>query len=308
MVKKVIRFYFISTITLLFFLVSTGFAQAPVKAVKRAPKTLKNRILKPIDNSHLPDLIIDRFELIPQYATMSEPYQIKIWFKEYPILVKSPRVKIVRKNIFAPALLINSREFSIPTQWKSYNPGITISYDAEKQIDIKVQQKKRLTITLDINNDIAEKNESNNTITHDYGLYPADTKLPDLMFYDHYIKKLAIESKYYFKSESSNFQKRVHEKVKIWGYVVNFGNATARPFKIKIKGDLNRDLNTKFTKTIHVKKQIKPNEIYTFYTYITWPTPGYKVCLFELDIDDEVIESNENNNDSVGTCSLRIAE
>jgi hypothetical protein len=94
----------------------------------------------------------------------------------------------------------------------------------------------------------------------------------------------------------------------IWGYVVNFGNDTARPFKIKIIGDLNRDLGTKFTKIIQINKLIKPNEIYTFYTYITWPTPGFKVCLFELDIDDQVIESNENNNTSVGTCTLRIAE
>lgn len=286
--------------------------QAPTKknkfANKSAPLVLKKQTAKLPDNSHLPDLIVDKFELIPKYAILGEPYKIKIWFKEYPKLAKSPWTEVVKENIFAPALLRSTRKFSIPTQWKSSSPGIIINYDAEQLVDITVQQKKKLTITLDINNDIAEKNEGNNIITHDFGLYPSNTKMADLMFYDHYIKKLAIESQYYFKSESPNFQKQVHQPVKIWGYVVNFGNDTARPFKIKIIGDLNRDLKTKFTKIIQINKLIKPNEIYTFHTYITWSTPGLKVCLFELDIDDQVIESNENNNTSVGTCTLRIAE
>jgi hypothetical protein len=277
-------------------------------AKKITPLVIKKQTAKLPDTSHLPDLIVDRFELIPKYARLGEPYKIKIWFKEYPVLAKSPWVEVVRENTFAPALLRSTRKFSIPTQWKSYDPGITITYDAEKLVDITVQQKKKLTITLDIENDIDERNEGNNIITHDFGLYPADTKMADLMFYDHYIKKLAIESQYYFKSESPNFQKKVHQPVKIWGYVVNFGNDTARPFKIKIIGDLDRDLKTKFTKVIQINKLIKPNEIHTFHTYITWSTPGLKVCLFELDIDDQVIESNENNNTSVGTCTLRIAE
>jgi hypothetical protein len=286
--------------------------QAPVQknkvANKSAPLVLKKQTAKLPDNSHLPDLIVDKFELIPKYAILGEPYTIKIWFKEYPGLAKSPWIEVVKENTFAPALLRSTRKISIPTQWKSHSPGITINYDAERLIDITVQQKKKLTITLDMDNDIAEKNEGNNIITHDFGLFPSNTKMADLMFYDHKIKKLAIESQYYFKSESPNFQKHVHQPVKIWGYVVNFGNDTARPFKIKIIGDLNRDLGTKFTKIIQINKLIKPNEIYTFYTYITWPTPGFKVCLFELDIDDQVIESNENNNTSVGTCTLRIAE
>lgn len=345
MKKRFLDLFFVSTATLLFFLISTCFAQTPAKPVisesniKTNPQSIKvlspngNRTIKKRassqkskivnknttrfmkkrsanlpDNSHLPDLIIDKFELVPKYAILGEPYTIKIWFKEYPRLAKSPRVEVVKENIFAPALLRSTRSFSIPTQWKSYSPGITINYDAEQLIDITVQQKKRLTITLDINNDIAEKNEGNNKITHDFGLYPSNTRMADLMFYDHPIKHLASESQYYFKSESPNFQKHVHQPVKIWGYVVNYGNDTARPFKIKMTGDLNRELKTKFTKIIPINKLIKPNEIYTFYTYMTWPTPGLKVCLFELDIDDQVIESNENNNTSVGTCTLRIAE
>lgn len=96
--------------------------------------------------------------------------------------------------------------------------------------------------------------------------------------------------------------------MKIWGYVVNFGNAAARPFKIEIIGNLDRNLKTKFTEIIQINKLIKPDEIYTFYTHITGSRAGLKVCLFELDIDDQVIESNENNNPSVGTCTLRIAE
>jgi len=286
--------------------------QAPLQknkvANKSAPLVMKKQTAKLPDNSHLPDLIVDKFELIPKYAILGEPYEIKIWFKEYPRLAKSPLIEVVKENTFAPALLRSTREFSVPTQWKSHSPEITINYDAERLIDITVQQKKKLTVTLDMNNDIAEKNEGNNIITHDFGLFPSDTKMADLMFYDHHIKKLAIESQYYFKSESPNFQKHVHQPVKIWGYVVNFGNDTARPFKIKIIGDLNRDLKTKFTKIIQINKQIKPDEIYTFHTYITWPTPGFKVLLFELDIDDQVIESNENNNTSVGTCTLRIAD
>ncbi len=275
---------------------------------KGTSQTLKKQKVTPPDSSHLPDFIVDRFELIPKYAILGEPYQVQIWFKEYPRLAKSPWVEILKENVFAPALLRSTRKSSIPTRWKSHSPEITISYEAERLIDIEVQQKKKLTITLDSDNDIAEKNEGNNIITHNFGLYPVNTKMADLMFYDHLIKKLASESQYYFKSESSNFQKRVHQKVKIWGYVVNFGNATARPFKIKIKGDLNRDLKTKFTKTIQVNKQIKPNEVHTFHTYITWSTPGLKVLLFELDIDDQVIESNEDNNHSVGTCTLRISD
>ena len=277
-------------------------------AKKITPLTLKKQTAKLPDTSHLPDLIVDKFELIPKYAILGEPYAINIWFKEYPRLAKSPWVEVLRENIFAPALLRSTRKFSIPTQWRSNTPEITISYDAEQLVDVKVQQKKKLTITLDINNDIDERNESNNIVSYDFGLYPADTKMADLMFYDHKIKHLASESQYYFKSESPNFQKKVNEPVKIWGYVVNFGNDTARPFKIRIKGDLDRDLKTKFTKIIKINKQIKPNEVHTFHTYITWSTPGLKVCLFELDIDDQVIESNENNNTSVGTCTLRIAE
>lgn len=345
MKKRYLELFFVSTITLLFFLISTCFAQAaekPVrsesnietnpksnrflspnrrKTIKKQTSSQQKKIFKksatqfkkkPIkklpDNSNLPDLIIDKFELVPKYAILGERYTIKIWFKEYPRLVKTPWAKVVKENIFAPALLRNTSKFPIPTQWKSSSPEITINYDAEQIIDMTVQQKKRLTISLDINNEIAEKNEGNNIITYDFGLYPSNTRMADLIFYDHPIKGLASESQYYFKSESPNFQKHVHQPVKIWGYVVNYGNDTARPFKIKITGDLDRDLKTKFTKIIQINKLIKPNEVYTFYTNITWSSPGLKVCVFDLDIDDQVIESNEDNNTSVGTCSLRIAE
>jgi hypothetical protein len=275
---------------------------------KKPVTTMEPQTATTPDTSHLPDFVVDKFELIPKYAFLGEPYEIRIWFKEYPRLGKSPWVEIVRENTLAPALLRRTDKKAIPVTWKSNSPEITVSYAAEQLIDISVQQKKRLTVTMDINNDISEKNEANNIITHDFRLYPPGTKMADLIFYDHAIKNLTSESQYYFKSESPNYEKKVNQPVKIWGYVINYGNETARPFKIKMRGDDNRDLNTKFTKIIQVNKRIAPNEVYTFSTYVTWTSPGLKVCLFELDIDDEVIESDEDNNISVGTCTLRIAQ
>jgi hypothetical protein len=320
-------------INVLFFLTSGFFAQPHAKEAasgssstgtvtqKKQPTTQKQRIIidKPVttikkqpmklpDTSHLPDFVVDKFELVPKYAILGEAYEIRIWFKEYPRLGKTPWVEIVRENIFAPALLRRLDKKAIPVKWSANSPEITVQYAAEQLVDVSVQQKKRLTITVDINNEISEKNEANNIITHDFGLYPAGTRMADLIFYDHAIKHLASESQYYFKSDSPNYEKKVNQQVKIWGYVVNFGNDTARPFKIKMTGDENRDLHTKFTKVIQVNKQIKPNEVYTFTTYKTWSSPGLKVCLFELDIDDQVIESNEENNISVGTCTLRIGQ
>jgi hypothetical protein len=96
-----------------------------------------------IDHSHLPDLIVDKFELTPKYAILGEPYKINIRFKEYPRLTKSPWIEVVRENTFAPALLRSTRKFSIPPQWKSSSPEITINYDAEQLIDIAVQHNRK---------------------------------------------------------------------------------------------------------------------------------------------------------------------
>ena len=279
----------------------------PVKTI--SPNTLKMPLKQEVpDNDHLPDLLVERFELVPKYAILGEPYKINIWFKQYRRLPKTLWVQAVKENIFAPALLKTTRKYPIPTQWRERAPEIVIEVPAEQIVDMKVQQKKRLTLTLDSNNDLEEKSENNNQVSWQYGLYPANTRMADLMCYDHKIYNRSSESKYYFKSESPKYQKRVNQQVKIWGYIINMGDAVARPFKIRIKGDDDRDQNSKFTKILHIGKQIRPKEVYTFHTYLTWPTPGLKVLLFELDIEDTVIESNEGNNQSKGTCTLRIAQ
>lgn len=294
----------------IFLIYSNGFAQTPRKNTPLkalVPNVSKKQMAAVPDNSHLPDFVVDRFVLIPKYAILGQPYKMEIWLKEYPRLSKTPWIQVVTENTAAPALLRTTRKYSIPAQWASRTPAITIDYPADQLVDIRVQQRKKLVITLDINNDIAEKNEANNTVTHDYGLYPENTPMSDLIFYDHPIKNKSSEKQYYFKSESPSNEKHVNQPVKIWGYIVNFGNDTARPFKIRITGDLDRDQKTKFTKVLQINKQIRPNEVYVFSDYLTWQTPGLKVCLFELDIDDQVIESNENNNRSTGTCTIRIA-
>ncbi len=268
----------------------------------------KQAQVPPPANDHLPDLIVERFELFPKYAILGESYKIKVWFKEYPRLPKTAWVQAVKENVFASALLRTTRKYPIPVKWRANEPGIIIDVPAEEIVDMKVQQKKRLTLTLDMNNDVEEKSENNNQVSWQYGLYPANTPMADLMFYDHKIYNRSSESIYYFKSESPKYEKRVNQQVKIWGYIINMGDATARPFKIRIKGDNDRDKKTKFTKILHIGKQIRPKEVYTFHTYLTWSTPGLKVLLFELDIEDTVIESNEGNNQSKGTCTLRIAQ
>ncbi|MCK4889151.1 MAG: hypothetical protein KAS97_04410, partial [Candidatus Aminicenantes bacterium] len=210
-------------------------------------------------------------------------------------------------NIFAPALLVKLINGGyLPKVWNPNSPQLTFDIPADNIIDITKQQKKKLIITIDTNNQVKEKNEFNNTQECQYGLYPENTAFADLLFYDHYIKKLQIESQYYFKSDSSGYQKGVNELVHCTGYVVNFGNADARPFKIKIVGDLDGDLKTKFTRYIQVNKIIKPNEIYTFHFNMQWPTPGMKVALFELDINNTVIESNENNNKGASVLTVKI--
>ncbi len=274
---------------------------------KKVITTIKQKAEQP-DTSHPPDFLVEKFELEPKYAILGKPYKIHVWLKEYRQLSKTPWVDAVRENVFAPALLKRFDRVPIKKKWWPNSPEITISYAAEEIVDMKVQQKKRVTLTFDVKNDIAEKNEANNVVTFNFGLYPANTQMADLIFYDHPIKHLASESNYYFKSESPNFQKKVNQNVKIWGYIVNFGSAAARPFKVKVKGDDNRDMNTKFTKILSINKMIKPNEVFVFHFYHKWSSPGLKVLVFELDIDDTVIESNENNNISVGTCTLRIAQ
>ncbi|MCK5223125.1 MAG: hypothetical protein KAR14_16175, partial [Candidatus Aminicenantes bacterium] len=256
--------------------------------------------------NNLPDFIIDRCELDPKAAILSKPYKVNIWLKPYPDLQVSPKVTANIINVFAPALLIQSRVGSLPKHWVSHSPQLVFQFNSENIIDITKQQKKKMTITFDTNNQITEKSEANNIQYYNYGLYPENTALADLLFYDHYIKKLQIESQYYFKSDSSGYQKGVNEVVHCTGYVVNFGNADARPFKIKIVGDLDRDLKTKFTRYIQVNKIIKPNEIYTFHFNMQWPTPGMKVALFELDINNTVIESNENNNKGASVLTVKI--
>ena len=273
----------------------------------KAPQKQTNTFKMMQQQNNLPDFIIDRCETSPQSAILGQPYKLKVWFKQYPDLSIAPKLSNKIINIFAPALLVKLINGGyLPKVWNPNSPQLTFDIPADNIIDITKQQKKKLIITIDTNNQVKEKNEFNNTQECQYGLYPENTAFADLLFYDHYIKKLQIESQYYFKSDSSGYQKGVNEVVHCTGYVVNFGNADARPFKIKIVGDLDRDLKTKFTRYIQINKIIKPNEIYTFHFNMQWPSPGMKTAQFWVDINNTVKESNENNNHAPTVLTVKI--
>lgn len=257
-----------------------------------------------VTNNNKPDFIIDRVKILPDPVYYGDNYQIKIWLKKYPPLSKTAKVHMKNINVDAPFLLIfENSSNTIPRNWNPGTPQLIYNIPngdriyERNAIDISKQQRKKVILNFDPNNQIDEKNETNNTQSHRFRILLKAQKLPDLIFYRHT----------YIHNDSTSFEKGVNEAVNCWVEIYNDGNASAGNFTMQIIGDDNRDKGTKFTRLIRIRRSLAPKEKYRINFRLKWTTPGMKVCnSFILDINNEIQESNEDNNKSTRGMTARI--
>lgn len=262
---------------------------------KVAPQLATRPQLKATALDKRPDFQVERFEIEPLTPIVGQPYNIEVYMKPYPDLNMAwgPDVEMTVINTDAPQANIRKNWAKLEGKWYPNTPPLVFSFDGEPLMDVSKQLNKTVTVQFDINNEVEERDESNNTASRQFVFYSPNQKLPDLRFHSQGAQN--------FSSDSPDQQKGANEPVKCWGFIKNVGDAaTSKPFTIKVEGDDDRNSGTHFTQLVAVNKSLSPGEVFQFHFYHTWKTAGMKVLWFDADINNEIAESDDNNNSSRG--------
>jgi hypothetical protein len=247
------------------------------------------------------DLVVERIEIVPPYPRVGGECQNRVWLKRYSRLNPQPVGVLVQENIHNPGFNQKQRTFWIPQEWHPDQPAFVFDCKSSHHVDPNLLQGRyRVTVTLDTKGQIRESIEHNNRFSTEYSLYRSDQRMADLVF---------EERNHYFESDSPSNQLGVDQDVKIWGYIKNQGDDTARPFTVVMECEIDREgpaWSNTFKKQIRVGRQIKAGEVHRFQSSARWDVSGLKVCRFRLDTADDVIESNEYNNAARSVLSVRI--
>jgi|GEM_PF-4077253 len=247
------------------------------------------------------DLAVEGIEIVPPYPRVGGDCQYRVWLQNYRRLNTKPVGQLLQENIHNPGFNQKLRTFWIPQEWHPNEPAFVFDCRGTHPNDPNLLQGRyKVTVTLDTKNEVSEHIEHNNRFSTEYSLYRSDQRMADLSF---------EERNHYFESDSPSNQRGSNQNVKIWGYIKNGGDATARPFTVDMECQIDREgpgWSNTFTKQIRIGRQIKPGEVHRFESNATWPVSGLKVCRFSLDSADDVIESNETNNDAQTVLSVRI--
>jgi hypothetical protein len=233
-----------------------------------------------------PDLYVRRVEIDPPYPRAFQNYRIKIWaHQSYPDSLAEAPQSFISVRLAGHTTVIDSKYERIGTRNSLVMPDFdwTRSDAGAKNLEVYVH--------LDHSNTLHECNESNNEFVHPFTVYAENEPMADLQF------------RGYVHFPMHNLTNR---DVDLSGELINQGNAESRPFWLEFDCQDDRDAGTRFTHRVRITSVIPPGGgVVAFNTRIRWTTPGLKVCLVRLDKDDEVIESNENNNEHIGV-SVRV--
>lgn len=232
-----------------------------------------------------PDLYVRRVEIDPPYPRAFQNYRIKIWaIQFYPDNLPEAPQSFVAVRLPGHTAVIDSQYVRIGES-NSAEPDFqwTRADSGAKNLEVYVR--------LDHSNTLQECNESNNEFVYPYTVYAENEPMADLQFRGH------------VRFPAHNLTNR---DVDLSGELINQGNAESRPFWLEFDCDDDREAKTRLTHRMRVTSNIPPGGgVAVFNTRIRWTTPGLKVCLVRLDKDDEVIESNEKNNEYIGV-SVRV--
>lgn len=233
-----------------------------------------------------PDLYVRRVEIDPPYPRAFQNYRIKIWaHQSYPDSLAEAPQSFISVRLPGHTTVIDSKYERIGTGNSLVIP------DFEWVRSDTGAKNLELYVRLDHLDTLHECNESNNEFVHPFTIYAENEPMADLQF------------RGYVHFPMHNLTNR---DVDLWGELINQGNAESRPFWLEFDCQDDRDAGTRFTHRVRITSIIPPGGgAVSFNTRIRWTTPGLKVCLVRLDKDDEVIESNENNNEHIGV-SVRV--
>lgn len=233
-----------------------------------------------------PDLYVRRVEIDPPYPRAFQNYRIKIWaHQSYPDSLAQAPQSFISVRLAGHTTVIDSKYENIGTRNSIVIPDFewTRSDTGAKTLEVYVR--------LDHLDTLHECKENNNEFVYPFTVYAENEPMADLQF------------RGYVRFPAHNLTNR---DVDLSGELVNQGNAESRPFWLEFDCQDDRDAGTRFTHRLRITSIIPPGGgAVTFNTRIRWATPGLKVCLVRLDKDDEVIESNENNNEYIGV-SVRV--
>jgi hypothetical protein len=234
-----------------------------------------------------PDLRVDRVEISPPYPRAQQDYRIKIWVLQFlPSGVTQSPAAFVAVRRAGHTTAIDSKY----VQFAQNNSAVTPDFEwTRKEWN---GESLEVYVQLDHQNKLHECREDNNEFVQPYTVYAKDQPMADLAFRDHV-----------------NFDHKnlVNRNVNLSAELINRGNAKAKPFWVEFVCDDDRDAHTKLTHRQRVTTAIPAGGVVAFNTHMRWSTPGMKVCIVALDKDDEVVESNEYNNEYIGV-TLHVDE
>ncbi len=233
-----------------------------------------------------PDLYVRRVEIDPPHPRAFQDYRIKIWaHQSYPDSLAEAPQSFISVRLPGHTTVIDSKYERIRT-----NNSLVIP-DSEWIRSDTGAKNLEVHVRLDHSNTLHECNESNNEFVQPFTVYAENEPMADLQF------------RGYVRFPAHNLTNR---DVELSGELINKGNAESRPFWLEFDCEDDRDAGTRFTHRVRITSIIPPGGgVVAFNTRIRWTKPGLKVCLVRLDKDDEVIESNENNNEYIGV-SVRV--
>lgn len=234
-----------------------------------------------------PDLRVSRVEISPPHPRARQEYRIRIWVLQFlPNGVSEPPPAFLAVRRAGHATAIDSRY----VQFAQNNSAVTPDYEWTRS-DYNPESLE-VWVKLDHQNRLNECNEANNESFHPYRVYAHDQPMADLAFQGH------------VNFDTGNL---VNRNVHLWGTVKNRGNAAAGPFWIEFTCDDDREDRTKQSHRVQVNRSVEGGASADFSTYMRWDTPGMKVCIVNLDPEDQVVESSESNNEYIGV-TLHVDE
>jgi hypothetical protein len=227
-----------------------------------------------------PDLYVRRVEIDPPYPRAFQDYRIHVWALQlYPDSLPQAPESFVSVHLAGHSTAIDS-------QYVRFANGNTAEPDFQWTRADTGAKSLELRVRMDHLNTLSECNEANNEFVYPYTVYAENEKMADLAF------------KGYVQFPMHNL---VNRDVDLSGTLINKGNAESRPFWLEFDCDDDRDAGTRLKHRVRISSLIAPaGGMAAFNTRIRWSTPGMKVCMTRLDVDGEVIESDERNNEYVG--------